>query len=504
MMDTPRAFPPRRSGSTALLITVLVAACGSGTSGDADDATSDGTPDVSEEDALDPTPEVPADIWPEVPVTVSDLTVEDNPRNTLSFYVSWSTSAEVLTELLVDCGDEYTRTFVGESGALAHEVFVMGLIDGLACTLTVHPGREGLLGETEATVESVGPLPEGLPELVVEVVDEARMQPGWTMWSVSEMEVTGDATIVVIDALGRYRWYYGAGVEYESPEAEVMPVEGGVLLGNLRADSQIASWEGQAMWRLEHRAHHDMCLSPFADRHMLFLGHGPETCASGSTEHTVMEMDMDTHEIVWEWWICDHWTPRVEYSGWAHLNAIVPVDGERAVLVSSRNQDAVFKLDRDTQEIEWVLGRDGDFAMDPSAHFLRQHAPEIQPDGTILLFDNGLRPSEAEREGLEPREYSRVLQLSLTFDAEGRPDRAEVVWEYVDRDIFAHSRSEADRLANGNTLIHYAYVLPDHIVILREVTVDGDVVWNVTSPPDIASYRSERFEPYYGHVIDGG
>lgn len=470
----------------------LLTACGGKGDGHPD-ATTDW---MSEEPTWDPT-----DVWPDVEVMVSGFTIEVNPRNTLSFYVSWSTSEEVPTELLVDCGEEYTRSFERDRATTSHSVFVMGLMNGLNCSATAHPDREGIHGESHGTVPTAGPLPAGLPDLVVDVVDTSRMQPGWTMWSVSEMGVEGDATIVVIDAQGRYRWYYAAGVHYEDPEAEVMPVEQGILLGNLRADSQIASWEGEALWKLEHRAHHDIRLSPFGDRHVLFLGHGPETCTHGGTEHTAVEMDMDTHEVLWQWWICDHWTPRMDYDGWAHLNTIEPVPGERAVLLSSRNQDLLLKVDRDTDEIEWTLGRDGDFAMNPADHFLRQHAPEILEDGTILVFDNGLRPSEATHDELEARTFSRVLQLSLTFDAEGRPDRADVVWEYTDPDVFAFSRSEADRLENGNTLIHYCYVLPDRNVILREVTPAGEIVWNVTSTPQVASYRSERFEPTYGHVL---
>jgi hypothetical protein len=327
------------------------------------------------------------------------------------------------------------------------------------------------------------------------------MEPGWTIWSAADADNSGDAAVVVIDAQARYRWYYAPGMDYQSPEPEVMPIDGGVLLGNLRTNSQIVSWEGERQWHVDHRSHHDLVLSPWNDRHVLFLSNRQEQCASGSVEHSAVEMDMDSHTIVWEWWICDYWTPRLSYDGWSHLNAIEPVPGERTVLLSSRNQDAIFKVDRDTNELLWALGRDGDFTMDPADHFLRQHSPEVQPDGTILLFDNGLRAQEAANEGLAAREFSRVLQFALTFDPNGQPDRADIVWEYTDPTVFATSRSEADRLPNGNTLMHYCYVWPDRNTVLREVTADHDIVWNVSTTPNIASYRSERFPPYYGHVI---
>ena len=138
------------------------------------------------------------------------------------------------------------------------------------------------------------------------------MQPGWTLWSMASANEAGDAQVVVTDAQGRYRWYYSPGLSYEYPEPEVMPVEQGVLLGNLRQDSQIVSWEGELLWRIDERSHHDLRLSPWTEGNVLFLSNRTETCpSSGSVEHSAVEMDMQTHERLWDWWICDHWTPRI-------------------------------------------------------------------------------------------------------------------------------------------------------------------------------------------------
>ena len=164
---------------------LIAAACSGENPGSPADGASDWTVVDLVDDPVEDHVEEPADVWPDAPVTVSDLIITENPRNTLSFYVSWSTSSEVLTELLVDCGDEYTRTFRGERATLTHDVFVMGLIAGLSCTVTAHPDRAGLVGEVTATCEDVGPLPPGLPVLSVDVVDAPRMQAGWTMLSVA-------------------------------------------------------------------------------------------------------------------------------------------------------------------------------------------------------------------------------------------------------------------------------------------------------------------------------
>ena len=440
------------------------------------------------------------DAGADTPVVVSGLSVEVSPRNSLAYYVSWSTDLPLATELGVDCGPDYRHSFHDAGTRRDHEVFVMGLLDGLACTFTVHPTREGLTGTLSETVDRVGALPDSLPALIVDVVDASRMEPGWTLFSVADASVASDMVVVAIDAQGRYRWYYHVGTSYSGAGAELKLTDLGLLIGNAQEQSQIASWEGEPVWKLNHPAHHDLRISPFHTDNVLFLSVSGESCAT--VEHTAVELDMRSGAEIWQWRICDWWTPRVAYDNWSHLNTIEPFGGERAVLLSSRQQDALFKVNRDSGELEWVLGMDGDFVMDPADYFLRQHAPEIQPDGTILLFDNGLGEHETGLDGLAAREYSRVLQFALSFHADGTPDRADVIWEYTDESIFALNRSEADRLPGGNTLIHYCWVQPDKHVVLREVTPAGEIVWNVTTPGNVSSYRSERISPYFGHRVE--
>lgn len=445
------------------------------------------------------------DAGPDTLVTVSSLAVVVRPRNPLSYYATWRTDYPLTTELAVDCasasGPEYHQTFVGTAGTRRdHEVFVMGLYDGLACTFTAHPSREAITGTLTAVVERVGPPPGILPLLSVNVVDASRMEPGWTLFSVGHASEPSDMFVVIIDAQGRYRWSDSVGTSYYGAGAELAVTDYGLVVGNATSQSQITSWEGEPVWMLNAAAHHDLRISPFGADRVLFLGTSGQGC--DTVEHTAVEMDMLSREVVWEWRLCDWWTPRVAYDNWSHLNTIEPVPTERAVLLSSRQQDALFKVNRDTDELEWVLGVDGDFVMDPADGFLRQHAPEILPDGTILVFDNGLGEHESPLDGVAAREYSRVLQFALTFHADGSPDRADVVWEYTDPSIFALNRSEADRLLGGNTLIHYCWVQPDKHVILREVTSGGEIVWDVSTPPEVSSYRSERIAPYYGHVVE--
>ncbi len=160
-------------------------------------------------------------------------------------------------------------------------------------------------------------------------------------------------------------------------------------------------------------------------------------------------------------------------------------------MISARNQSALFKVDRSSGEVVWRLGVDGDFSRSDGVDepaFLRQHAPEIQPDGNIVLFDNDSND----------RPYSRAVEISYDTDEM----TMEVAWAYrTDPDIYAGIWSDADRLENGNTLAAFGRRQEDQGSILQEVTDDETVVWDLRSPNKWGWYRAERLpDPPSGFV----
>lgn len=439
------------------------------------------------------------------PLQVRMDAIVRNPSNALSYYVFWETSRDVPSELRYDCGDgEYAGTLSDPTPRRAHEAFLMGLWEGASCELTV-VADEGE-GEVTATdrIASAGPVPSTLPDLDVQVSMPERMQPGWTFFSLARANESHPRITVALDAQGRYRWYLARGSDQVGSGDEITLLPGGRLLLAAAEPQQIVNWEGDILFDLDQNAHHDAQIAPWDPEHILYLG-----VDTNCFEHTVEELDMNTGEIVWQWSLCENWTPQYRYGNWSHVNTVTPVPGERAVVISSRNQDALFKIQRDTDELEWVLGRDGDFAMEDEALFYRQHAPEFleTDDGSveILLFDNGVGREELSvlNEPLAwERRWSRLVTYRLSFDESGAPDRADVVWEYDGGDRpFAENRSDVDRLPNGNTLAVWVWIQPGPHVRYEEIDADSEVVWRAESPEGWASYRIERIEAPAGFVI---
>jgi hypothetical protein len=84
---------------------------------------------------------------------------------------------------------------------------------------------------------------------------------------------------------------------------------------------------------------------------------------------------------------------------WGHENAVIEDPRDHSLIVSLRHQNAVIKFTRAGQ-LKWILGPHENWGPafqpylltpvgEPFAWNYAQHAPEITPQGTLLLYDNG-------------------------------------------------------------------------------------------------------------------
>ncbi len=197
---------------------------------------------------------------------------------------------------------------------------------------------------------------------------------------------------------------------------------------------------------------------------------------------------------------------------WTHSNAVEVDEANNALLVSIRHLDAVIALrwkdddDGAAGELIWHSGPLGDLELLNGDWHLHQHAPELQPDGTVLLYDNG-----NNREGYGTPEaplYSRAV----LFDIDPEAGTVEQLWEYrSNRDgepIYAPFVGDADGLANGNVLITNGGVNGASSDILSAQLVEvvpsmpdgGEVVFNleIGGGAGWIVYRSERIPSIYG------
>ena len=185
---------------------------------------------------------------------------------------------------------------------------------------------------------------------------------------------------------------------------------------------------------------------------------------------------------------------------WIHANAVVYNEADDSIYFNARAQSRVIRVDWTTMQIVYQLGDDsfpcGDVPLGFGDNlFSFQHAPEIQPNGNILLFNNG--------NWIEPWTLPRVSTVvELALDLTVSPPTATKVWEYelVLADLITPAYSnfvgDADRQPNGNTL-----AVDGRNANIIEVDANGDIVWfldvaigvpGTPMDPGAFVYRAER------------
>lgn len=474
-----------------LAVAVIFATAGCDPSdggGDADtgDQTADATADVAD-DTADGGAEISFDVG-DGTSAIEDLSAVANPKNVLSYYIDWTSVEPVVTELTVRCGADWRQSYSGESERTDHRVFVMGLWPGATCKVTATAD-----GATESILLEVGSSPEFLPALDVETSKPAKMQSGWTFFNLANPFDDIPTVIAAVDARGRYRWYRQLPTSDTAPDPDIEFLDETILVGGNRRRSgpHELDWEGEVVWNGEGvRSHHD--IHPDEDGQVIHHLRHDYDCESGYVQDEFVTYSRQKGENLYAYSICDHWTPPdgAMRDDWTHFNAIEPVPDEEAWIISSRHTSTLYKLDPTDDAIVWKMGKYGDFGLTDDERFYLQHAPEIQANGNILLFDNGA----------EARQYSRAVEIAYDTDSM----EAQVVWEYApEPQIFAHIWGDADRLDNGNTLATFGLrnENPDRNSHLIEVTADKEKVWHVSAPNKWGWYRSDRLvDPPTGHV----
>jgi hypothetical protein len=229
-------------------------------------------------------------------------------------------------------------------------------------------------------------------------------------------------------------------------------------------------WDGNLIWffqlpRKGDFPHHD--LQKLENGNYLILGNDITTHAD-----YVWEVNQQK-EVVWEWRALDHvgifptWDP--ESPDPIHSNSIQVLPPNRwfaagderfkpgNILVSGRNLDTIFIIDRMTGEVVWTYSDGLD----------RQHeavmvSEDLLHAGLILVFNNGLEDRFAYR--------TSVVQA---ID----PVAAEVVWDYRSDNFFSSVGGTAQPLPRNTILI-----TSSQGGRAFEIMPDGRFVWEWAPP----------------------
>jgi arylsulfate sulfotransferase len=281
-------------------------------------------------------------------------------------------------------------------------------------------------------------------------------------------------------------------------------------------------------------AHHDFLLLP--NGHLILIASLTETLTDGTTPTGDIVIDLGdmenvggnnpnhTPQPVWAWNEFNHLdTNRRPYSypDWTHTNAIIYSKDDGNLIISSRHQNWLIKIDYNNGagagDILWHLGYQGDFTLlnadgstnsDPFAWFYAQHGPSFVSTNTtgkfsLVLFSNGddrgvsVVPGGTCGVAGQPSCFSTVPILDLDETAK----TATLVFNPTTPD-YSWFGGNAQILNNGNVEYNECgATMPANNSVVLEVTQTSppQTIWKMNLTGQYA-YRAMRIPSLYPGV----
>jgi hypothetical protein len=350
------------------------------------------------------------------------------------------------------------------------------------------------------------------PELrppAIEITEQARdTSPGYIF--VAAKKGTGQDGPMIFDNLGRLVWFskdrYATDFKVQRYRGEPVLTwwEGEIVAGHGVGEYVIFDGSYREITRVQagngYRGDlHEFSITP-QDTALLTaytetqtdlskIGGPKEGMAWGGI---AQELDIETGKVLFEWRSLEHVGVEESYRkppqdpstplDYFHINSI-DIDFDDNLLISAKGTYAVYKIDRESEDVLWRLGgKESDFEMGPGTRTVSQHDARRQSDGTITIFDNGAPP--------EVREQSRGIVVDLDMDKMS----ATLVREFtLPNEPLSTSQGNVQVLPNGNVFAGWGSE-----PYSSEFSNDGKLLFDARFLGSAQSYRAFRL-PWSGH-----
>jgi hypothetical protein len=364
-------------------------------------------------------------------------------------------------------------------------------------------------GGDESQVYWIRCLPHDFPTIIVTPHPAAGTPtPGWYFVSNASVAPGESSFAIVVDGNGTPVWYHrstaGSVIDIELLSKNTIAYSPYVTYGHDDAFQtfELNPWHTDVVQGVDMLVDpHDLRVLPNGDR--LLLGapivdgidltgledYGPDATI---VDCALQEIDA-SGAVVWQWLATDHVDAAKESTAPSggqslvdtfHCNSI-DVDELGNLLVSARQMDAVFYIEKASGKILWKLGgtpysKDGarllQVANDPQVAFYRQHDARFRPNGSISLFDD-------HGVGTGP---ARGIEYALDLES----GTATPTWQYKGPTISLFMGSFR-RYDDGMNVIGWGAPASGSLV-LTEVDDAGNDLLDLSFGPGDATYRATK------------
>jgi Arylsulfotransferase (ASST) len=206
----------------------------------------------------------------------------------------------------------------------------------------------------------------------------------------------------------------------------------------------------------------------------------------------VEEINIASGRLIWEWHAYGHVHIAESYAGkpgaatspydFFHISSVQQLPNGN-FLVSGRHTFAVYQINPSTGKIVWALGgKHSTFRNGPGANFSWQHDAMMQPNGDIMLFDNGAgyKRTESQSRGMRIRLNTSKRQATLVRQYPHSPP------------VLSVSEGSVQRLSNGNVFVGFG-----NNPVFAEYTQAGKQFWTGGFRSPVQFHRAFRL-PWSG------
>ena len=444
-------------------------------------------------------------------------------------------------------GDDPADLFTYEKSidSARAEVPILGLYAGRDNLVTLESDK----GDIVTLTISTEPLPADFQTYDLIESQPDKMEPGFTLMTAC----FNHSYTAIIDANAQVRGYL-SNIDMAHGTSMIQLANGNMLA---TGDEYIQipynmmslwefNWLGKILreYEVPNAVHHDIV--ELADGNILCVSNSANMVATGTREDVAVILDRASGAVIRAYdfrKIIDetrdpyhHFDPNIinlPVVDWMHMNAAVPYDEGNAIIVSSPIQSMVICIDKDTEQIQWILGpHEGyegnsaylsQYLLTPVGDEFEwqwcQHHPMVLPDQDndpntldLLLLDNGQSKSFLEETAVDASQnYSRAVQYRIDPTAM----TVEQIWEYGKErgaECYATFLGDANyEPTTGNRLITFGGqlsvngvrtddiiegVLGDIVTRSRVVEVNeaGDVVFEVSVLEDPYTKSGETYQ----------
>lgn len=476
-------------------------------------------------------------------------------------------STDVPTRLAVSVTNpqgSWTRSFPGYS--VSHSLVLAGFKPATTNLISVilYDASQNSYNYPTPVVFTTPALPADFPHGTMVSSDPARMEPGYTLF-VIQNRTAKTAYLTMLDSSGEVIWYSPAPAV---ADVDVRQLPNGDLflqeptpLNQFREidllGQTVHTWTAPAQYPVDN--HEGLVTDHGTILYLSNVGVTVTNFPSNTTnsqaprvtatidDNPIVEISVTNGALLHAWSPITMLDPtRVTYLTYSykssygvdneHANAIIEDPSDNSIIVSLRTQNAVFKFLRSTGQVKWILGSHTNWSApfqqyllqpqgSPFAWSYGQHAPELTPNHTLLVYDDGnFRADPFDPPVPDQANYSRAVEYSIdetsmtvsqVWDSSQAPGDHLYTFAVGDAD----SLPKTQNILATHGLVSYvngaspsAANTNATMVRIREYTHAAipEVVFDVSffDPSNTASsylgylcYRSDRIPDFYAHPV---